>query len=129
MMQTFIHYFLHFGAPLVIALLLFKNEWKKAYLIFLATMLVDLDHLLADPIFQKDRCGIQYHPLHTYLAMGIYAILLFFKKPWNIIGIGLLFHMFTDTIDCMMMYSKCQICYKDAPAFELLKWIENTLGL
>lgn len=101
-MQTFIHYFLHFGFPLLIALLFFRKEWKKAYLILMATLLVDLDHLLADPIFQADRCSINFHPLHSYYAMIIYVVLLFFRKPFNLLGIGLLFHMLTDYIDCLM---------------------------
>lgn len=102
-MQAFIHYFLHFGAPLIIAFVFFRKDWKKVYLILLATMLVDLDHLLANPIFMDDRCSINFHPLHTYYAMGIYTVMLFLKKPFNIIGLGLLFHMFTDYIDCLMM--------------------------
>ena len=102
-MQTFIHYFLHFGFPIVIAFVFFKKEWKKASLILLATMLVDLDHLLATPVFAPNRCSINFHPLHTYYAMIVYVILLFFKKPFNIIGIGLLLHMVTDYIDCIWM--------------------------
>jgi hypothetical protein len=102
-MQAVLHYFLHFGAPLIIAVVYFKKDWKKTYLILLATMLVDLDHVLANPIFMADRCSINFHPLHTYFAMGIYAAMLLMKKPFNIIGIGLLFHMFTDYLDCLLM--------------------------
>lgn len=102
-MQVFIHYFLHFGAPMIIAFVFFRKDWKKVYLILLATMLVDLDHLLANPIFMADRCSINFHPLHTYYAIGIYTVMLFLKKPFNIIGLGLLLHMFTDYIDCLMM--------------------------
>ncbi|WP_272148568.1 DUF6122 family protein [Tenacibaculum aiptasiae] len=102
-MQTFIHYFLHFGFPFILAYVFFKKEWKKVSLILLATMLVDLDHLLATPIFTPNRCSINFHPLHTYYAMIIYVLLLFFKKPFNIIGIGLLLHMLTDYIDCLFM--------------------------
>ncbi len=40
--------------------------------------------------------------------MIVYVNLLFFRKPFNIISIGLLFHMLTDFIDCMMMYSNCK---------------------
>ncbi len=65
----------------------------------LATMLVDLDHLFATPIFEPGRCSINFHPLHTYWAMAVYVVLLFFKKT-RIIAVGLLFHMFTDFIDC-----------------------------
>ena len=119
-MQTFIHYFLHLGFPLVLAKVFFKSDWKKAYLILLATMLVDLDHLLADPIFKANRCSIQFHFLHTYYAMVVYVGLLFFKKPYNIIGIGLLFHMITDFIDCLFMYNTCASCLKDSPIYTLL---------
>lgn len=105
-MQTFIHYFLHLVFPVVIAYGFFRDDWKKVYMILLATMLVDLDHLLATPIFQADRCSINFHPLHTYYAMAVYALLLFFKKPFNVIGIGLLFHMLTDSLDCFMMTLK-----------------------
>jgi hypothetical protein len=65
-MQTIIHYFLHFGFPFFIAYLGFRKDWKKVYLILLATMLVDIDHLLASPIFEAHRCSIQFHPLHTW---------------------------------------------------------------
>ena len=103
-MQIFIHYLLHFGAPLLIALIFFKKDWKKAYLIFIATMLVDLDHLFANPIFDPNRCSINFHPLHTYYAFLIYIIFIFLRTPLNIIGIGLTLHMITDLIDCLFMY-------------------------
>jgi len=62
-------------------------------------MLVDLDHLLADPIFDPNRCSINFHPLHTYWSMMIYVVMLFFRKT-RIVAIGLLMHMLTDSIDC-----------------------------
>ena len=68
----------------------------------LSTMMVDLDHLLANPIYQADRCSINFHPLHTYYAIAVYIIMIFFRKPLNIIGIGLLLHMLTDFIDCII---------------------------
>lgn len=124
-MQTFIHYFLHLGFPLLIAILFFRNEWKKAYLILLLTMLVDLDHLLATPIFDPNRCSIGFHPLHSWYAIGAYFILLFFRKPFNIIGIGLLFHMLTDLLDCLMSYQKCPDCLADSPIAGLLQQLSN----
>lgn len=65
----------------------------------LATMLIDVDHLFATPIFDPGRCGINFHPFHTYWAMAAYVVLLFFKNT-RIIAVGLLFHMLTDFIDC-----------------------------
>lgn len=128
-MQTFIHYFLHLGFPFFIAYAFFRKDWKHVYLILLATMLVDLDHLLADPIFEANRCSINFHPLHTYFAMAGYMVLLFFRKPFNIIGIGLLFHMLTDFIDCMMMYSQCKACFEDSPAIALLQAASRVIGM
>ncbi len=66
-------------------------------------MLVDIDHVLATPIFQADRCSINFHPLHTYYAIGTYLIMLFLSRPYNLIGFGLCMHMLTDWIDCQMM--------------------------
>ncbi|MDW3190878.1 MAG: DUF6122 family protein [Cytophagales bacterium] len=119
-LQFFIHYFLHLGAPFFLAVIFFKDEWKKAYFIMLATMLVDLDHLMATPVFQANRCSIGYHPLHTIYAAGVYVVLFFLKKPWRIIGIGLLFHLLTDAIDCMFMFGKCGACHEGNPLYELL---------
>jgi predicted cobalt transporter CbtA len=99
MLQTLLHYTLHLLVPGLIAYIFFRKEWKKAWLIMLATMLVDLDHLFATPIFEPGRCSINFHPLHTYWAMAVYVVLLFFKKT-RIIAVGLLFHMLTDYIDC-----------------------------
>lgn len=97
-----IHYSLHFFVPLLIVFIFFKNNWKIVYLIFLASMLVDLDHLLANPIFESTRCSINFHPLHSYVAIAFYALGLGFKKT-RIVCIALLFHMFTDAIDCYLL--------------------------
>lgn len=101
MLKFSIHYSLHFIFPLLISLIFFKSKWKKVYLIFLLSMLVDLDHLLANPIFQENRCSINFHPLHSYIAIGIYFVGLFFSKT-RILAIALLFHMLTDLIDCYL---------------------------
>lgn len=101
MFQTLLHYSLHFLAPGLIAFIFFRDIWVKAWLIMLATMLIDIDHLLADPIFDPDRCSINFHPLHTYWALIIYILLLFFRKT-RIVAVGLIFHLITDYIDCLL---------------------------
>jgi hypothetical protein len=68
---------LHFGFPFF-AFIFFRKEWKS--LILIATMLIDLDHLLVEPIFETNRCSINFHLLHTYYAMLIYLLLLFFES-------------------------------------------------
>lgn len=101
-LQPIIHYGLHFIFPGLIAFVFFRSKWKQVYLIFLATMLVDLDHLLAEEIFVPNRCSINFHPLHSYYAIGVYFLLLIPKKT-KIMAIGLLMHMGTDWIDCLFM--------------------------
>lgn len=101
MIAFFIHYSLHLIAPLGIAYLYSPKKWKNAYLVLLGTMLVDLDHLLASPIFDPDRCSIGFHPLHSYYAILIYFFLLFPKRS-RLVAIGLLFHMLTDGLDCWL---------------------------
>ncbi len=102
MLQPFIHYFLHLIFPVFIARQLYTANWRRVYVILLSTMLVDLDHLLATPIFDPCRCSIGFHPLHSYVAIVVYAALLFIPKL-RLISIGLLLHMLTDYIDCMFI--------------------------
>jgi|SRR5699024_3173469 len=103
MLQDFVHYFLHFGFPLGIAFLFYRKRWLEVYVLLLLTMLVDADHLFATPVFDPNRCSINYHFLHSYYAIILYIIGLFFK-PTRIIAIGLLLHMFADGIDCIWLY-------------------------
>ncbi len=98
-LKMFIHYFLHLIFPVFIALVFYRKNWKKVYLILLATMLVDLDHLFADPIFDPDRMSVGFHFLHSYYAIAVYFLMLLFKGNIRVIGIGLLFHMLTDFQD------------------------------
>ncbi|WP_245813477.1 DUF6122 family protein [Lutibacter agarilyticus] len=101
-LRFIIHYGMHFLVPGLIAYIFFKKEWKKVWLIFTLTMFVDLDHLVATPLFDPNRCSINYHPLHSYYAIAVYTILLIPSKT-RIIAIGLLFHMLTDFTDCFWL--------------------------
>lgn len=100
-LKFLIHYSFHFIVPAIIAYVFFKENWKKVYLVFIATMLIDLDHLVANPIFEPNRCSINFHPLHSYIAISIYFLLLIWKKS-RILGIGLLLHILADSIDCFL---------------------------
>ena len=101
-LRFFIHYGLHLIFPGLIAWLFFRENWRKVWLIFVFTMLIDLDHLLATPIFDPHRCSINFHPLHTYMAGIAYVFLLFFNKT-RVLAIGLLLHLLTDAIDCLWL--------------------------
>lgn len=102
MLQPIVHYGIHFGLPLIVALVFYKKNWIKAYTIMILGMLIDLDHLLANPVFDPNRCSINYHPLHTYYAIGIYLLLLIPKKT-RLIGLGLVIHIIADLADCNLM--------------------------
>ncbi len=65
------------------------------------TMLVDLDHLLADPIYDPSRCSIGFHLLHGLFPIVCYFSLCFFKST-RYVGLGLCIHMLLDSIDCQM---------------------------
>jgi hypothetical protein len=104
--QFILHYFLHFIFPALIAWRFFPQRWKTVYLVFLLTMLVDLDHLVADPIFMACRCSIGFHPLHSWIACGIYLLMLLHPRT-RVVAIGLLMHMITDGIDCILSSYTC----------------------
>lgn len=88
--------------PAAVAWLAFRPAWRQAWLIMLATMIIDLDHLLADPVYDPARCSIGFHPLHTYPAVAAYVILALIPRT-RLVGIGLLIHIALDAIDCIMM--------------------------
>jgi hypothetical protein len=97
-----LHLLLHVIVPVVVARVFWPKDWKRAALWMLAGWVIDLDHLLADPIYAPGRCSIGFHPLHTWPAIAVYAGLALPKKTrW--FGIGLLIHIVLDGIDCLLM--------------------------
>jgi hypothetical protein len=99
-LRSIIHYGLHFVFPIFIALRWKGESFVKVYLILISTMMVDLDHLLATPMFDPCRFSIGFHPLHTWPAILVYITMLFFPKT-RIAGLGLVLHMLTDAQDCL----------------------------
>jgi hypothetical protein len=113
-----IHILLHFIIPFFAAFLFYKSRMWRVFLILIATMLVDLDHLLADPVYDPNRCSIGFHPLHSAPLITIYVILFclpflpekFTRKLVNknmldllhLIGLGLVIHMALDWLDCIV---------------------------
>ena len=95
------HLLLHFIIPALLVAVFFRKKWQVAYLIMIATMLVDLDHLLANPIYDAARCSINFHPLLTFIPIGIYFLLCFPRKT-RLVGLGLMIHMILDSIDCQV---------------------------
>ncbi len=90
-----------------------RGKGLLALTIMLFTMVVDVDHLLAVPIYAPNRCSILFHPLHTVWPMVIYTIMLCwplankgkYRGLIGWLGAGLIIHMALDAIDCLWM--KC----------------------
>jgi hypothetical protein len=63
--------------------------------------LIDLDHLFKRPIYDKNRCSINFHYLHKTWLIPIYCIGLFTNLKWFFLGI--LLHLLLDYIECLTM--------------------------
>ena len=89
----------------------------------LLTMAIDLDHLLAIPVFEPGRCSIGFHPLHTWPAMLLYiGMLVYPNKTLRALAVGLLFHMLTDFIDCLWTFQKCSGCCESSSISWICDW-------
>lgn len=112
------HILAHFVVPVLVALQFYRPQWLRVSLILLATMVVDVDHLLADPIYDPERCSIGFHPLHTGPAIALYSVLVALPRVLRrqantseflpaartlaLVGVGLLIHMALDLGDCFV---------------------------
>lgn len=99
MFYFFLHLAAHAAAPFAPAYAWYRNHFWRAWLIMAATIAVDLDHLFADPVYDPNRCSIGFHPLHSYVAIALYCILLLFPRL-RLVALGLLLHMAVDLVDC-----------------------------
>jgi hypothetical protein len=96
-----IHLALHGAIPGAVAYWGFAQKWRRAWLVMVATVIVDVDHLLANPIYDPERCSIGFHPLHAYPLIVLYAVLALLPRT-RLIGLGLVIHMGLDAIDCLL---------------------------
>ena len=60
--QQITHLSGHYFLPLTIAYTGYGSTWKSAAKVMIASNLVDVDHLLTNPIYDTDRCSIGTHP-------------------------------------------------------------------
>ena len=102
MLRTAVHMALHVLAPAAVARIGFPDRWKWAWIVMVATMAVDLDHLLATPVFDPNRCSIGFHPLHTWPTMAVFLVLAVLPKT-RLVGLGLAIHMVLDGLDCLWL--------------------------
>jgi hypothetical protein len=108
-LRAIVHLLLHVAVPGLVAWTWFRDPanprvFRRAWLLLLLGWVIDLDHLLADPIYAPDRCSIGFHPLHTVPAIVVYGALTI-PRPTRLLGIGLLIHIALDLIDCLWMRS------------------------
>jgi len=82
--------------------MLHMGLFQRAWLLLMLGWVIDLDHLLAVPVYAPDRCSIGFHPLHTAPAVLVYAALTI-PRSTRWFGIGLLIHIGLDLIDCLWM--------------------------
>ena len=97
-----LHLALHFIIPAIIARWFYPERWAGAYLMMLMSMVVDLDHLFADPIYDSNRCSIGFHPMHKVTPIVGYIGLCAISKL-RVLGFGLVIHMLLDGLDCAVM--------------------------
>ena len=102
MFRPILHLGLHFIIPGIASRFLFSKRWKTGWLLMMSAMIIDLDHLLADPIFDPNRCGINLHPLHSFPAITVYGVLTAIPKT-RLLGLGLVIHIVLDGLDCLWM--------------------------
>lgn len=106
-LRAIIHLGLHAVVPALVAWLFFRDparagSFGRAWMLLLLGWLIDLDHLLADPIYAPDRCSIGFHPLHTMPAIALYGALVIPRRT-RLLGFGLLIHIGLDLVDCLWM--------------------------
>lgn len=116
-LRAIVHLLLHAAVPGLVAWLFFRDPlrsgvlqpgvpqpglFKRAWMLLLLGWVIDVDHLLADPIYAPDRCSIGFHPLHTAPAIVVYGALAL-ARPTRLFGIGLLIHIGLDLLDCLWM--------------------------
>ncbi|KQC28585.1 DUF6122 family protein [Flagellimonas eckloniae] len=102
MLRFTIHYGIHLIVPILIGFVFFKDKRIRITLILLAGMLIDVDHLWANPIFDPNRCSINFHPLHSFWAILVYCVLPFFRQT-RIVGLALIIHIIADLVDCLLI--------------------------
>lgn len=104
MVRFIAHYGIHFIVPLFIAFYFYKENRFWVAIILLSGILIDIDHVVAHPMFDPNRCSINFHPLHSYWAITFYVILFMFKRT-RVIALALLLHILADTVDCLFIRS------------------------
>lgn len=109
-LRHFVHYGGHLIVPIVVVWMLYqrgvfpRRGFASVALVATSNMLIDLDHLLADPMFDPERCSVGFHPLHTWPSAALYlALLLVPNKFLRVFCAACLWHLLVDSLDCLWM--------------------------
>jgi hypothetical protein len=102
--RPLLHIALHILVPLAVAVIFYRRRWRRAWLIMLAGWLIDVDHLLADPVYDPGRCSLTTHILHRWPAQILYLLLAILPKT-RLVGLGLVIHILLDALDCLAIAS------------------------
>jgi len=98
--RPILHLVLHAAVPAAVAAIWYRPRFLRAWLWLLAGWLIDLDHFLADPMYDPNRCSIGFHPLHTQPAIVAFALLAIPQRT-RLLALGLLIHIGLDAVDCL----------------------------
>lgn len=101
LLQSIVHYGGHWLVPFALGWLLWRANWLRVGAVIAAGNLIDLDHLLANPIFDPERCSIGFHLLHSWQAALAYIVMLAIPRWWvRAFALGALWHLVVDYGDC-----------------------------
>ncbi|PIU21928.1 MAG: hypothetical protein COT14_03895 [Candidatus Diapherotrites archaeon CG08_land_8_20_14_0_20_30_16] len=86
-----------------------RNQFLKNKLVLLwlslvvfGSNIIDIDHLLANPIYDPNRCGINFHPLHSWYFMPVWVLgMLFRNKYIRYFCLAVLLHLWLDYMGCI----------------------------
>ena len=70
-------------------------------LMIFASNLIDVDHLVADPIYDPTRCSINFHPLHKLYLFPLYVLGLFWRR-YSYFFMGIVLHIALDGVSCLI---------------------------
>ncbi len=100
--RAVLHLGLHAALPALAAWGIARTDWRRVWLWLMAGWVIDVDHLLASPVYDPDRCSLGFHPLHTWPAAVGYAVLLLPRRT-RLLALGLLLHLTLDGVDCLVI--------------------------
>ena len=102
--RPLLHLVLHVVVPAAVAWFGYPKQRVRAFAWMLAGWLIDVDHLLADPVYAPGRCSLGFHPLHTAPAVLAYVLMLLPRRT-RLLAMGLLIHVGLDGLDCLAIHA------------------------